>query len=173
VTSQVLPATSPRRSRLFLPSPPLSSVCRMQVLRDLPWKFFLLRKSYTSKSELFFFPKLKIHPQKPSKNCNFQRHKCTKNHGHVESFSLQVLQTEKRRTRRRWKVGSQLVEASFFSQAKTMSQPNETSHCLITHAKSRKNQCPLPSSSSQTQLQEHGEVFLVVLVTILRKYYCC
>jgi hypothetical protein len=86
VTSQVLPATSPRRSRLFLPSPLLSSVCRMQVLRDLPWKYFLLRKSYTSKSELFFFPKLKIHPQKPSKNCNFQRHKCTKNHGHVESF---------------------------------------------------------------------------------------
>ncbi len=150
----------------------------MQVLRDLPWKFFLLRKSYTSNSELFFFPtlfpKLKIHPQKPSKNCNFQRHKCTKNHGHVESFSLQVLQTEKRRTRRRWKVGAQLVEASSFSQAKTMSQAHETSHCLITHAKSRKNQCPLPSSSSsQTQLQEHGEVFLVILVTILQKYYCC
>jgi len=63
VTSHVLPATSPRRSCLFLPSPLfssllLSSVCRMQVLRDLPWKFFLKRKYYTSKSELFFFPTL-------------------------------------------------------------------------------------------------------------------
>ncbi len=110
----------------------------------------------------------------PAKTATFNATNAQRTTATSRVFPFKFSKRKKRRRRRRCKVGAQLVEASSFSQAKTMSQAHETSHCLITHAKSRKNQCPLPSSSSsQTQLQEHGEVFLVILVTILQKYYCC